>query len=156
MWPGHRKSRSKSCGRPHFLYSLAFRVELCKNLKLKKWNFSVNSELQKQKLIIDKQRLQADIKNLGEAAEDVEWFVNYGRRIALGRAPLSGYKSGIIKKKKSLGVISRHFVYYCWRPLINGTTLLLTVDYFKFYKQRTCLQSPDSYLVEASKKVVFC
>ena len=135
MWPGHRKSRSKSCGRPHFLYSLAFRVELCKNLKLKKWNFSVNSELQKQKLIIDKQRLQADIKNLGEAAEDVEWFVNYGRRIALGRAPLSGYKSGIKKKKEITGCDLKTFCVLLLTSF-NGTTLLLTVDYFKFYKQR--------------------
>ena len=135
MWPGHRKSLSKSCGSPIFCILWHFVLNSAKNLKLKKWNSS-RQQWTPETEIDHRQRATASghqefLERPLKTRAYVEWFVNCGRRFALGRAHLSGYKPGKKKKKKSLGVISRHFMYYCWRPLtVQHYCWLLTISNF--------------------------
>ena len=51
--------------------------------------------------------------------------------VALCRAPLSGYKSE--KKKKEITGCDHKKFYVLLLTSFDRTTLLLTVDYFKFY-----------------------
>ena len=78
---------------------------------------TVNRELQKLKSIIDKQRLQEDIKQLGEAEIRrgiISMSANRRKKESLRcRAPLAGYKLVKEEKKSLTSVAARNFRYHC-------------------------------------------